>query len=506
MCSALPRGRTPDVGWWRRRPLSTQLVVIVVALGAAALLVAGSVAVAALRNYLIGQIDQQLLQVTRSGFDDDNMPGPPLFRGPGSQPAVFRPADAQPVHPVDDEPELPGDGHRQLPAEFFVAWQMQSGTVQILSRPFSAGSPDLTSLVTVPPGQPVTVPGEGGAWRAIGQPVRQGTLFVAKPLAEVEATVSRLILLEGVVGLVVLGALALTAFYAVRRSLRPLATVEQTATAIAAGDLSRRVPEHEPTTEVGQLSAAFNSMVDEIEQTIGERDDALQESRQSEARMRQFVADASHELRTPLTTIRGYSELYLRGGVPPERVPETFDRLEGEAKRMGGLVDDLLLLARLDQQRPLEQHPVDLLHIANEVVQATRAAQPVRALRLRTEGSAAPVVIGDEMRLRQVLGNLVGNACKYSDGEVVVTVDSSRAGWVRAAVADSGPGIPDAEKSRVFERFYRGDPSRTRSAGGSGLGLSIVAAIVSALGGSVSVRDNSPTGAIFDVWLPAQPD
>lgn len=487
------------MAWWRRRPLSTQLVVIVVVLGAAALAVAGAVAVAALQNYLVGQIDQQLMQVSRAGFDEDGrMPGPPMVPGPGAQPRVSE------ATPGDDD-ELPTGDHHQLPAAFFVALASPSGTTQVLSRTYDSGSPDLTALVDTPPGRPVPVPGDGGSWRAVGQPTAQGTLYFARPLAEVEATVSRLILLEAIVGVLVLGALALTALYAIRRSLRPLAAVENTATAIAAGDLSRRVPEHEPTTEVGQLSAAFNSMVDEIERTIDERDIALQESQQSEARMRQFVADASHELRTPLTTIRGYSELYLRGGVPTERIPETFERLEGEAKRMGGLVDDLLLLARLDQQRPLEKHPLDLLHVANEVVQAARARHPDRNLRLRSEGPAAPIVIGDEMRVRQVLGNLVGNACKYSAADVVVTVDSSRTGWVRASVADSGPGIPDDEKRKVFERFYRGDPSRTRSAGGSGLGLSIVAAIVTALGGSVSVRDNTPTGALFDVWLPSQP-
>lgn len=474
------------MAWWRRRPLRTQLLAIVIALGALALFAAGAIASAALRTYLQGQVDQQLMQVTRS---DRPLAG--MDRPPGG-PEWFEP------HHDDD------DGNRgSPPGEFYSALVTPDGQIEVTSRPYRDGAPDLSGADDLPRGTPVTVGGSDGTWRVVAEPSSQGTLVVAKPLAEIDATVARLLALELAIGALVLGLLSLAAFIAIRASLRPLADVEQTATAIAAGDLNRRVPDHEPTTEVGQLSAAFNTMLDEINETIDERDIALQDSRASEARMRQFVADASHELRTPLTTIRGYSELYRQGGIPDPKVPETFGRVEGEAQRMGALVDDLLLLARLDQQRPLEQRPVDLLEVATDVSHAAGARHPDRSIKLRSYGTEVPVVTGDEARLRQVLTNLVGNALKYSPGDVRIIVDTRSPGWVRMSVEDHGPGIPDDEKSHVFERFYRGDPSRTRAAGGSGLGLAIVAAIVAAHRGRADVRDNDGGGSIVDVWLPA---
>lgn len=478
--------------WWRRRPLSTQLLVIVVVLGGLALAAAGTAASAALRSYLQNQIDQQLVQVTRadrSGPGSDDLPMPRGF--------------VEPRHDDDDDEDE--EHRRNPPGEFYSAVVLSDGQSQVLSRPYDDGAPDLAVAATIPPGQPATVAGDDGPWRVITRPVPGGLLIAAKPLSEIDAVVARLVALEVGIGLAVLGVLALAAYFVIRRSLRPLSDVEHTASAIAAGDLTRRVPEHEPTTEVGQLSAAFNTMLDEINDTIDERDEALTESRASEARMRQFVADASHELRTPLTTIRGYSELYRQGGIPTDKVPETFGRVEGEAERMGTLVDDLLLLARLDQQRPLERREVDVLQLAGDVAHAARARHPQRSIKWASHGSAVPVVIGDETRLRQVITNLVGNALKYSDDVIRVEVDTRQPHWVLVSVADHGPGIPDADKGRVFERFYRGDPSRTRAAGGTGLGLSIVAAIVAAHGGHVGVRDNVGGGAIVDVWLPAQP-
>lgn len=471
------------MGWWRRQPLRTQLVLIVVVLGALALAAAGVAATTALRSYLQGQVDQQLIQVTRS----DRGPMPP---GPPDR-------DGGPDH------DHRHDGARAFPGEFYAASVLPSGSVEVLSRPYDAGSPDLAAVGTIPAGRPTTVPGDDGAWRIIGVPAPGGSLIVGKSLADVERTVSRLIALEAAIGTLVLGLLALAAFIAVRRSLRPLDEVEQTAAAIAAGDLGRRVPEHPPTTEVGQLGAAFNAMLDEINSTIDQRDAALTDAQESEARMRQFVADASHELRTPLTSIRGYSELYRQGGVPPGAVPETLGRIESEAHRMGGLVDDLLLLARLDQHRPLDRESVDLLQVVGDEVHAASAREPERRIRLTQRGDRVPVVTGDAARLRQVTANLIGNALKYSGGDVEVTVDSGDPGQVRLTVADHGPGIPDDEKEQVFGRFYRGDPSRTRAAGGTGLGLSIVAAIVAAHGGTAAVTDTAGGGASFTVALPS---
>lgn len=470
------------MNWWRSRPLSTQLLIIVVLLAGMALAAAGLVATAALRTYLDGQVDQQLLSVTRSGRVMGSPDGPPGMPG-------------LPPHDEDHE--------RTFPGEFYSALITSDGTAQVLSRPFRDGAPDLSEADELTPGVPTTVPGDGGSWRVITTSTTQGDLVVAKPLGDIDATVARLGALELAIGASVLGLLTVVAYFAIRRSLRPLSDVEHTATAIAAGHLDRRVPEHAPTTEVGQLSAAFNTMLDEINTSMDDRDTALAEARDSEATMRQFVADASHELRTPLTTIRGYSELYRQGGIAESQVPETFSRVEGEAVRMGTLVDDLLLLARLDQQRPLERGQVDLLAVATDVVHAAGARQPQRDIRLRSYGNEVPTVEGDETRLRQVLTNLVGNALKYSPDDVRVVVDTRSAGWVRVAVEDHGPGIPDAEKTRIFERFYRGDPSRNRTAGGTGLGLAIVAAIVTAHGGHVAARDNDGSGTVVDVWLPA---
>jgi two-component system OmpR family sensor kinase len=218
--------------------------------------------------------------------------------------------------------------------------------------------------------------------------------------------------------------------------------------------------------------------------------------------MRRFVADASHELRTPLTSIRGFAELSRQKGGTPD--PNTLRRIEDEAKRMGLLVDDLLLLARLDQQRPLKMDPVDLLPIAADALHNAQAVQPDRPISLKLlPDSEAPVVQGDESRLRQVLGNLIGNALNHTphDGPITVSV-GTRGQEAILEVTDTGPGLDDEQKGRVFERFYRADSARARSTGGSGLGLSIVAALVAAHQGKVTVADNSPSGAIFTVHLP----
>lgn len=481
--------------WWRRQSLLVQLVLIVVVLGAAALGLAGAAATASLREYLIGQIDTQLQQASRAPLGPER----PGYGGTAGARQTAATADDD-----DDEP-----APRGLPAEFYVQFASSStGAVTVLSRPRESGAPELPAMTIAEAaersGEPFTVPGSdgSGSWRAVVQPANGGVITWAKPLADVDSTVTRLTVLELVIGAGVLAALAAIATVAIRRNLRPLVEVEHTATAIAAGDLSRRVPPGEPTTEVGQLSAAVNTMLDSISENIDARDAALTAAQASEARMRQFVADASHELRTPLTSIRGYAELYRQGAIPAPDVPATFARMEGEAERMAGLVNDLLLLARLDQQRPLERAQVDLLALANDVLHSARAAYPDRELRLAAAGDGVPVVTGDQARLRQVLTNLVMNAVKYTDGPVRITVASAPT-WVGVAVADQGPGIPDADKERVFERFYRGEASRTRAKGGSGLGLSIVAAIVKAHHGTVSVRDNDGGGAVFEVRLPA---
>jgi two-component system OmpR family sensor kinase len=259
---------------------------------------------------------------------------------------------------------------------------------------------------------------------------------------------------------------------------------------------------------LGQIETAFAQRT-ASEFAARQSEDLAKQSeeaaRQSEDRMRRFVADASHELRTPLTSIRGFAELARHRGDVADA--DTMRRIEDEAKRMGLLVDDLLLLARLDQQRPLRMESVDLLPIAADALHNAQAVQPDRHLSLTIlPDSEAPVVSGDEARLRQVLGNLVSNALHYTPVDAPITVSvGTRGSEAILEVSDTGPGLTEEQKARIFERFYRVDTARTRSTGGSGLGLSIVAALVAAHQGHVTTTNTTPHGATFTVHLPLTP-
>jgi two-component system OmpR family sensor kinase len=272
--------------------------------------------------------------------------------------------------------------------------------------------------------------------------------------------------------------------------------MEATAGAIAAGDLSQRVETADPHTEVGRLGMALNEMLGHIERAFGER-------AESEQRLRRFVADASHELRTPLTSIRGYAELFRRGAADrPEDLAKTMRRIEEEASRMGVLVDDLLLLARLDQGRPLERLPVDVTRITGDAVDDARAVDPQRPITYAPEGDV--IVAGDEVRLRQVLGNLLQNALRHTPPGTPVHVRVADDGAeALIEVRDEGPGMDTDGAARAFERFWRSDPARPR--GGTGLGLAIVAAIADAHGGRVTLDTTPGAGATFRVWLPREP-
>jgi two-component system OmpR family sensor kinase len=332
-----------------------------------------------------------------------------------------------------------------------------------------------------------------------------GTLTVALKLTDVNNTVNRLRFIELIVGLGVLLVLGALGYGVVRSSLKPLVEVETTAEAIAAGDLTRRVPERDPRTEVGRLARSLNAMLAQIEAAFHARETSESAARASEQRMRRFVADASHELRTPLTSIRGFAELYRQGATSaPDDIDRSMKRIEDEAARMGLLVDDLLLLARLDQQRPLERRPVELLALAADAVHDANAAWPGRTVQLRVlAGDTAPVVMGDDARLRQVLSNLLSNAVTHTPVGTVATVTVGADGTDAVLeVSDNGPGLAPDAAERVFERFYRADTSRTRAAGGTGLGLSIVAALVAAHGGTVAVETAPGAGATFRVRLP----
>jgi two-component system OmpR family sensor kinase len=320
------------------------------------------------------------------------------------------------------------------------------------------------------------------------------TTVVATPLDDVDATLRRLLLVELLVTAVVLLGLGALGLWVVRLGLRPLEEIEETAGAIAAGDLSRRVERAEPHTEVGRLGLALNAMLGQIEA-------AFEARAASERRLRRFVADASHELRTPLAAVRAYAELFTRGAAErPDDLARSMQGITRESERMSLLVDDLLLLARLDEGRPLEAQPVQLDEVVAEAVETATTVDPDRPVSFEAEPTP---VVGDRERLRQIVDNLLANVRSHTPpaSPVRVRVGSHERHAV-VEVADSGPGFADGDARRVFERFYRTDASRSRASGGVGLGLSIVAAVAEAHGGTASARSTPGEGATFTITLP----
>jgi two-component system OmpR family sensor kinase len=302
--------------------------------------------------------------------------------------------------------------------------------------------------------------------------------------------------IEILVTLAVLGAIAGVGLWVVRLGLRPLREIEATAATIAAGDLSKRVERAEPKTEVGRLGLSLNAMLSQIESAFTAREE-------SEGRLRRFVADASHELRTPLAAIRAYAELFGRGAADrPEDLARSMSGITRESERMSLLVDDLLLLARLDEGRPLEQKPVDLAQVAGEAVDAARVVDGERPIDVAIEPAT---VVGDRDRLRQVIDNLLTNVRSHTPPGTYVDVELHRVdGRAELSISDTGPGLGE-ETAQVFERFYRIDSSRTRASGGVGLGLAIVAAVAEAHGGGAEARSNPRGGATFVVKIPLAP-
>ncbi|WP_433354498.1 sensor histidine kinase [Micromonospora saelicesensis] len=500
----------------RSVPLRVKLVTSVLALVAVALLVISSLTAYFLRNYLEGQVDGQvrstaqglgqLLPKLRSGEVGAMLPSD----------YVVIVADEQQVYPPKYD-DLSYD-RDQLPA------------VPTSRAGFEAAE-----------GEPQTVLSHNGytRWRVYYAPQPDGSvLAVGQPLTDVDRAVKQLVWIDLLVGGAVLIMLASVGAAIVRTSLKPLVEIEQTAAAIAGGDLTRRVPDPEegqaePTSELGRLSRALNAMLTQIEAAFTARAasetsarwaesaarDAAAAAQASEARairseerMRQFVADASHELRTPLTTIRGFAELYRQGAArAPQQTAGLLRRIEDEAARMGLLVEDLLLLARLDMERPLSLTPVELPVLASDAVQAARAMAPDRRIELEIAPESGPLVVSaDDARLRQVIGNLVTNALTHTppEAEIRVRLRAEPGGFAVVEVADTGPGLSAEQAERVFERFYRADAARTRRADGNtgtGLGLAIVAALVAAHHGSVEVAETPGGGATFRVRLPLLP-
>ncbi len=294
--------------------------------------------------------------------------------------------------------------------------------------------------------------------------------------------------------LAALGGVALLGYWVIGVGLRPLTAIGATAATIAAGDLSRRVAREDERTEVGRLGLALNTMLAQIESAFRARE-------ASERKLRRFVADASHELRTPLAAVRAYSELFTRGAAErPADLERSMAGITRESERMSLLVEDLLLLARLDEGRPLARDRVELREVVAESVETARTLEPERVIESRLED--APV-IGDRDRLRQVVDNLLSNVRAHADGAASVSVSLERTGdLVRLTVADTGPGLTDEQAEHAFERFYRADPSRARTAGGAGLGLSIVAAVIESHGGRASAGAAPGGGAAFTIELP----
>ena len=469
-----------------RAPLRARLTALSVLLVALGLAGAGVATHYALRAFLIDRVDQE-----------------------------FPPAEGPALHWVSD-----GDaGARRcvenaLPLQSFVAgvlpgddrvhYGLFHGHGRVTDdlgelaehAPLGYSSAGGYRLRTVPAAQ---VAASLGGADVCGRPAAQSPpgerIVIAISMADVSSTVSRLDRLELMIGLIVVVIAGGLAWALVRFELRPLRRIENTAAAIAAGDLSQRVDVGEPGTEIGRLGESLNAMLAQIER-------AFEERRASESRLRRFVADAGHELRTPLTSVRGYAELYRRGASDrPADMAMIMARIESEAERMGVLVEDLLLLAKLDQGRPLERHPVALSRIATEMATDQRMLHPDWPVELRITPGIE--VVGDELRLRQAIGNLLANTRAHTPPgtRTVFSVDV-RDGMAAVEVADDGPGVPPDVMGRVFERFFRADPSRSRASGGSGLGLSIVAAIAEAHGGSVEVESPPAGGAVFRILLP----
>src|SRR5580693_8938371 len=571
-----------------RTPLRVKMVTAVLALVAIALGAISFVGIAFLKDYLLNGADAQLQELYQNA---------PRLQYGGHNAATVSP------EPWLYEALLPNEGLQVVKG--YLPLGTSGPTVTTDASWLSAATPTY-----------ITVPAQSGSelWRVVAYPGQTfqvgstqqiGTLIVGIDVTSIYNTIGNLIRIDVIVSVIVLIALFIVGIALVRASLRPLTDIEKTAGAIAAGDLTRRVPDLDPRTEVGRLAQSLNAMLSQIETAFDARAESERAARRSEERMRQFVADASHELRTPLTAIRGFAEYYRqRGGAaaipgappvgslppgsdadgavagagagaadagagaaepgttvsprhgsnagPAERagsgplpradLDRIMQRVEQESFRMGGLVEDMLLLARLDQQRPLELSTVDMLTLAADAVHDARVVAPDRSINLTVGSGAALLVLGDEARLRQVIGNLINNAISHTpEGSAIEvrvrlgSLDEWRPAAAAAArraaanregqgafaaaspnvqpfpamvfeIADQGPGLTQAQAEHVFERFYRADQARTRQSGGAGLGLAIVAALVAVHGGNVWVESPPGGGAIFRIAIPLAPE
>lgn len=536
--------------WWRRTSLRAKVTGVTVAVLALGLLVAGIGTVPILRSALIANIDAQLPALVASDladryFETTDVDGDTIYTPSDQRPRDF----AFAIYDADGVLQAStGDSPDEGPVfpETYSVQQAQLQADSVFDLPGTDGAVYRASVATVT--------GDGGVLR---------TQLVAMPLAEVDRIISAYFGIYITIALITILIAALLTRGLVTLTFRRLGQVEATAMSIAAGDFRQRLTDLEPTTEVGRLNSAINTMLDRVDRSLAQRDRTVQH-------MRRFIGDASHELRTPLVSVRGYAELYRMGAIKGEEdTARAMERIEKEAIRMGVLVEDLLALARLDEEREPAIEPLDLRPIARDAALDLRAAAPGRTVtvidrtvelaapalprtvpepepqtasnpvgprglsrgalaRLRRRPRPAaeqpptidfsevpdipvrtpPIVLGEDNKVRQVVTNLLGNARRFSpeDGPIEIVVDSDRVrGTGSIAVVDHGEGIPPQIREQIFERFWRADTSRARETGGSGLGLAIVASIVKALHGSVAVSETPGGGATFTVTLPLAP-
>ena len=445
--------------------------------------VMGSLGTALLHGYLLGRADQQLRDF--AAVASRNLAG-----GPPRLPRARQP------------------GQPSQPFQFLIEIISSGGRISVPEAPLHHASlPQIAPSQLSRAREPFTAPAAGDpgdSWRVLVRTLPGGRhAVIAFSLDNLNRTVTRLEIADAVAGAVAIVLLAGIGLPLVRISLSPLARIGDTAAAIAAGDLSRRIDHPPHSTEVGRLAESLNAMLARIEAAYRAREEGEARALDSEDRMRRFVADASHELRTPLTAVRGLAEFSLQQGTDasPAELLRLMTLIQAEATRMGRLVEDLLMLAQFDHHRPLERRPVDLSSIAAQAVLAARLIQPDRPITLRAE---VPVIVdADAEQLRQVLDNLIGNALQHTpQGSAVTVTVADQAGQAQLTVTDSGPGMTTDQASHVFERFYRTDPARTRARGGSGLGLSIAAALTAAHAGTITVDTQPDRGAAFQVRLP----
>jgi two-component system, OmpR family, sensor kinase len=478
-----------------RLSLRARLILGVVVLAGVGLVTADVVTYTSLRSFLISRTDDFL--------DTAHTSAESALHGPGG------PGDSRPQPSRNNGPDI-GQLKARVPG-LFVQVRRTDGTIVATGAapqfPGTKRAPpprlpntialtsrrgaDRVSYFTVN----ATTGGSRYRVRASIDPGSNGyTLIVATSLSSVDSTLHRLVFVELLVTLAVLGGVAVLGLWVIRVGLRPLTEIGATAATIAAGDLSHRVAREDDRTEVGRLGRALNAMLTQIESAFN-----AQEA--SERKLRRFVADASHELRTPLAAVRAYAELFSRGAAQrPADLERSMAGISRESERMSLLVEDLLLLARLDEGRPLVRDPVELDDVVAESVETARMLEPERSIICKLDRAT---VIGDRDRLRQVVDNLLSNVRAHAGPDASVEVTLERSGdLARLSVTDSGPGLTGEQAAHVFERFYRVDTSRARPGGGAGLGLSIVAAVTEAHGGRASASAVPGGGATFTIELP----